>query len=64
VIDHGTAVAGFLARASPVRRLSPMTRDHQVQGYRLSFSLLDGFVLGLGFWAAAGLLLPLYRLLT
>jgi hypothetical protein len=41
-----------------------MTRDHQVQGYRLSFSLLDGFVLGLGFWAAAGLLLSLYRLLT
>jgi len=41
-----------------------MTRDHQVQGYRLSISLLDGFVLGLGFWAAAGLLLPLYRLLT
>jgi len=41
-----------------------MTRYHQLQGYKLSFTLLDGFLLGLGFWTAAGLLFSLYRLVA
>src|SRR5258706_5259333 len=52
---------GHQSGASESRRCRPsnstllMTMEHErpIVGYRLSFSLLDGLVLGIGFWLPA-----------